>query len=145
MMSQSHTFDIEPNRGAGCVRIGAPRTEVRDALDAPYSEFRRTEKSVNTTDHYDALGVLVYYDQANTVEAIEFSSPADVRLGEQALLLMSCKDTTEYVTSLDPDVSLEADGFVSRKLGVSAYMPDATASEGESPESIVVFGPGYYD
>lgn len=138
-------FEIEPYQCAGEIRLGQPRPGVRTALGSEYVEFRKSVKSINTTDHYEQLGVFVYYDTADLVEAIEFASPADVHFDAMPLLTMPSRAVTEHIKRIDPGLILEDDGFISTKLGIGAYMPDGPLSESDLPESILIFRLGYYD
>jgi hypothetical protein len=144
-MNQQIKFEIAPYQGAGNIHLGQSRSEVRTALDADYVEFRKAATSVNTADHFERLGIFVYYDVSDEVEAMEFSLPADVRFGGKPLLQMTCKAVVEQILLNDSNLLIEDDGFISTKFGISAYMPESPSSETDPPESILVFREGYYD
>ena len=63
-------FDITIGKSVGKIEFGAPREHVRDVMGLPFTEFKKNEFSVNTTDDYGFCHV--YYSADNACTAVEF-------------------------------------------------------------------------
>jgi hypothetical protein len=57
--------------GIGPVMIGLPMADLRGILGEPTRQFRKYPGSPKLTDAYEALGVHVYYDDADCVDFVE--------------------------------------------------------------------------
>lgn len=136
-------MEIKSHASVGGIRFDESRDKVRQLLGSKFEEFRRAPCSVNTSDHYVDMGCFIYYDEANKVEAIELSKPAKAIFNGVDLLDISARSLIVLMTIDDSKIEMEPDGFVSRKTGISAYIPDADAFESRA-ESILVFRAGYY-
>jgi hypothetical protein len=138
-------FEIHSHEGVGPIWFGMTPSEVRATLGVAFESFKRNEFSAHPCDHFIGPECFVYYDDANClVEAVEFAEPAEPTLNGANLLGLGFAALIRQITEIDPEVSIEIDGFTSEYLGVGAWAP-ACQEEPEAPaESIIVFVRGYY-
>src|SRR5688572_15891651 len=66
------SWEIRPLQGAGPIHLGMKRNEVRAAVGAPVSAFRKSVESAAPADAFDSIGVHVHYGAAGEAEAVEF-------------------------------------------------------------------------
>lgn len=144
-MSEGITFDIRANNGVGPIRFGMTPMEVRSILGPKFVSFMRTPDSVHPCDHFTDIQCFVYYDLDGRVEAVEFAEPSAPTLNGVNLLNLGFADLIMHISSMDPDVSVDSDGFTSQNLGVGGWAPSGEEEPNAPPESIIVFGRGYYD
>jgi hypothetical protein len=131
---------IRSHVGAGPLRFGMLADEVRRSLAAPATPFFKGEEAI---DAFDTLGVHVTYDDAGSCVAIELFSEADAVFAGCHLFHAPYQEVERRITSRDPAVLLQNDGFVSLHEGVAARGdPDGT---GQPATSVMVFRRGYYD
>lgn len=137
------SFHLAPHVGVGVINFDDSRDSVRKSLGTNYDIFTRTSTSINSTDHFRDLGVFVYYDEKDRVEAVEFTSPAIFCLDELNLFTKSCSKIIELISTIDSEVEKRNNMFISHRLGLSGYMPDSFKSK-KIPESLLAFRPDYY-
>jgi hypothetical protein len=137
-------FEITPYRNVGPIEFGMARARVRLTLGAHYSEFWKSDTSTNSSDSYDASGLIIYYDNADLVEAVEIAPPAIARFEGINLLGMPAKSVVELFHRLDEGLTVDDFGLTSLAYGVGAYIPDMDAAM-DPPESVIAFRRNYYD
>lgn len=131
------TFSITPHLGAGAFRFGMSRTAIRTQVDETPQQFLRG--GTEDTDYYPSLGLFVLYNDAETCEALEFTRPARVLLGEIALLPLSKKKALALFAA-DPALEQDKAGYTCYQQGIGAYYEGS-----QRAESVIAFSPGYYD
>jgi hypothetical protein len=62
--------------------------------------------------------VFAYYNAANLLEAIKFSTPSGPTLGGACLTTAKMQDAFNHLLSLDPETRLGLSGATSTKLGI---------------------------
>jgi hypothetical protein len=141
---QQMEFPIAPYEGAGPIKFGMTRPQVRAILNEDYCEFRRGESS-NLSDFFTSIAVFVYYNDSGVVEFIEFTDPAKPIYEKRNLLKYSYSESLKFFSRFDDNVELDSAGLTSYELGIAVYAPHC----GEEPDGIVetigVFEKGYYD
>ena len=73
-MERTPTYDVEPLRGVGPVRLGMTRAESRAAMDLPVESFRKSPNDAALTDAYLESSFQVFFDGGDRVEFIELSA-----------------------------------------------------------------------
>jgi len=122
--------------------LGLSKERVRAFFGNDHQQFRRSPDS-NPTDYWAAAGVFAYYDGADFLEAMEFSSPSDPTLNGASLVRVSMGDAIERLRLLDPDLSVEPGGATSTKLGIGVW--SSTGALDQLVMSAITFRPGYYE
>ncbi|MCC2548196.1 hypothetical protein LJY25_17230 [Hymenobacter sp. BT175] len=130
------TFSITPHIGAGAFRFGISRPAIRAQVVETPQQFLQGGED---TDYYPSLGLFVYYNDAETCEALEFFRPARVLLGEISLLSLSKKKALALFAA-DPALEQDKAGYTCYQQGVGAYYEVS-----QRAESVIAFSPGYYD
>lgn len=133
---------IELGGGLKGLPIGSSAGSVRAFFGRGHQPFKRSPDS-HETDYWPDEGVFAYYDAANLLEAIEFSTPSDPTLQGASLTTAMLRDAIGHLRSLDPETRLEAGGATSTKLGVGIW--SSTGELDQPVMSVITFGPGYYD
>jgi hypothetical protein len=137
-------YEIVPNKGMNGILFGMNVQRVRALMGTGFKSFKRTPDAVVPCDYFADMGVFANYDKAGHLEAIELASPATPRLYGINLLGMSFDETLKYLKSKDSQLDQEADGAISRELGISLYAPHAAKDPKAPVESVLLFVNGYY-
>ncbi len=138
-------FTINPFVGAGPIKFGMTRDDVRFKLDSKFESFKRTPSSALPCDSFGILSLFVYYKLPGNVEAIEFSETADISFKSKSLLSLNFHELKSYLEQCDENILVESDGLISNDLGISAYIPNLYEGQSAQVESILVFEKGYYN
>ena len=138
-------FEIEPEVGIHGLALGSTKVTVRQFFRTEPKVFQRTPNDI-PADYWADEGVFAYYDGKGTLEALEFASPADVKLDGTSLTAMSMERATQFLQTLDPNVSIADLGasVCSNRLGISVWTPTTDELDAKV-EAVLVFGNGYYD
>jgi len=126
------------------LRFGMTSTEVRTAMNALPSAFRKTDESAFPTEAFRAEGVHVFYRAPGVCEAIEFGAGASVTLHDLPLLDRSFGALLSHVRSLDSSVEIDESGLTSKALGIALYAPGHLENPDEPVSGVFVFEDGYY-
>jgi hypothetical protein len=130
------TFSITPHIGAGDFRFGMSRAAIRtQVVETPQPFLQGGED----TDYYPSLGLFVYYNDAKTCVALEFTRPARVLLGEIALLPLSKKKALALFAA-DPALEQDKAVYTCYQQGVGAFYEGS-----QRAKTVIAFSPGYYD
>lgn len=122
----------EPLKRVGEIDLGASRSVVREAVNLPYKEFKKTPLSTNTTDDFGTFHV--YYDDDDRCEAVELFDDVEVEVDGKLVFPTSSEEARRVIPSLVPD----GDGLVSAEESIGIYAP------GGKMESILFGARGYY-
>jgi hypothetical protein len=131
------TFSITPHIGAGGFCFGMSRTAIRTQVIEMPQQFLRG--GVEDTDYYPSLGLFVLYNDAEMCEALEFTRPARVLLGDISLLALSKKKALALFAA-DPALEHDKAGYTCYQQGIGAYYEVS-----QRAESVIAFPPGYYN
>jgi hypothetical protein len=114
-------------------------------MGAKFKLFKRTNAVELPSDYYESEGIFIYYKQPGLVEAVEATKPSVPIYDGLRLLEESYRTVKRHLRSHDFELAVEADGLISKKLGIAIYAPDATIGGNSVPEGVTVFADGYYD
>jgi hypothetical protein len=134
-------LNISPYIGAGPLRLGMTREQVRIAMSSAVREFSKSFTSHCKTDDFQDWNLHVFYKDEYVCNAIELFRGSNPFLHGISLLSTNYSSLLAEFRRRDPDLEIDASGLISRKLGVSLYAPQLEAP----PESVMVFERGYYD
>ena len=112
------TFEIVPLENVGGISFGMSRADVRKLLGEPLSEFRKTRRSVNTTDNYGEFHV--FYDAANTCEAVELFGGSAASSNGQCLFPATKTAFVEWMRSVDPGCEITEYDALSERMSIAA-------------------------
>jgi hypothetical protein len=130
-------FSIIPHIGAGDLRFGMSRSDIRKLIpDAPEQFFRGGSED---NDYYSSLGLFVIYDAAESCVALEFTRPARVTLDALDLLALSKKEAVA-IFGAESGFEKDSSGYTSYQFGIGAYYEQA-----KQAETVIAFSKGYYD
>ncbi len=139
-------FEVNSYIGVNSIKFGMPREGVRNSLlNYEYRTFRRNSYAESLSDGYEEIGLNVFYDSNDKVEALELSEPACVLLNGFDVFSIPASEVYALIKKLDQDVVIDADGLISLKLGVGVYEPFYEEEYMHPIESFIVFKEGYYD
>jgi hypothetical protein len=141
---------IHPHKGVDSIAFGMSRFEVARVVgDVPH-RARRNNFDVSEYDFFEKLGVIVYYDEEDKVDAVEFTRDARVAYDGYELFAHPAHEARAWARVRDTALRVN-DGFVSSALGLSMYAPmvdepDLDDDERAEPaQSFLVFRPLYYE
>jgi hypothetical protein len=133
---------IELGGGLKGLPLGSSVGSVRAFFGSRHQPFKRSPDS-DETDYWPDIGVFAYYNAANLLEAVEFSTPSGPTLQGTSLTTVKMRDAIDHLLSLDPETRLESGGATSTKLGVGVW--SSTGEPDQPVTSMITFGSGYYD
>ena len=136
-------WGIASYAGVGPILFGQNRTLVRQFFEEESTEFYKSASDAVTTDYFKEAGVFVFYDKADSCEAVEFTKPATVKWREQQLMPLPLGEVLEFMRSQDEDLEEDESGFTSYKNGIGGYTEDIEELT-ELAETIICFRQGYY-
>ncbi|KJH65000.1 hypothetical protein [Acinetobacter calcoaceticus] len=135
-------FEITPYVGAGLIKFGMKREEIRKLMSG-YEPRVFGENS--STDGYDELGISLDYDSADKVIALVFYEPAQVIFNGTEISKLTASEAYKLMATLDKDISIDGDGLTSFKFGIGFYEPNYEEEPFLPVEAIIIFIEGYYD
>ncbi|EOQ62932.1 hypothetical protein F935_02023 [Acinetobacter calcoaceticus ANC 3811] len=139
-------FEITPYVGAGLIKFGMKREEVRKLMsEYEPRAFWRNSYSESATDGYDEIGINVYYDSADKTIALEFYKPAQVAFNGGEISKLPVFEAYKLMASLDKDIAIDEDGLTSFKFGIGFYAPFYEEDYMLPVEAIIIFIDGYYN
>jgi hypothetical protein len=136
------SMTVFPGKGIGTVRLGMTREQVRAILGVAYQSIMRGPYAVTATDHFDQLWLQVDYDADDVCNLINAIGPANPVLFGKHPTKLTHEQCTQWLLTLDPDLIIESDSLISKKLGVTTY---TSLGPDEPVECVGVFVDGYYD
>lgn len=139
-------FFANPNRGVNDIEFGMTAGMVRQRMSGSLETGDiRAKSKEHPTDSYPDVPVFFYYDSEGHLEAIEFCSGADVLLGTVNPLNLPTTEAIAFLRRLDPDLEVDDDGAVSRRLSLAIWVPFmGDEEEGEHVETLLLAVPGAY-
>lgn len=141
-------YDIVPNIGVGPIKFGMTREEVRAAIGADATPFRRAV--INTMeqplqDSFRDLGIFVEYNPLGKCVAVEFGGPAAPSFQGETFLGQPYSRVREWFRTKDSAVEEDDSGLTSLALGIGIYTPNARANPDRLVEGVIAFKDGYYE
>jgi hypothetical protein len=91
-------FDLSPHVGAGEIRLGMSRSEVRRVFGEPVTSYPKVP-GAPLTDTYFGADLQVAYDSSDRVEYIELNGPGavDAVFRGRSLLTLPAVDVLEWM------------------------------------------------
>jgi hypothetical protein len=132
---------LETGMALSGLPLGSPRSKVTGFFGREPRPFKRTE-TCNESDYWPDLGVFAYYDDAANLEALEFAEPANPAVLGHVLTDISLQEAQQLLRRLDRDVEIEADGAISKKLGIGIW---SEAGMDGPVQAVIRFRDGYLD
>lgn len=133
--------------GVGSLRFGMNQDEVRERLGTA-GKVRPPQGSLGTVrEHFPDHSLFVDYDRTGKCAGIEFYPEARVVLDGRDLMAMTYRELVLHLRAKGASVAEEGDGFRCDPLGLAGYAPqlgDPVLTDAPL-ESVLVYGPGYYD
>jgi hypothetical protein len=133
------TWNILPFDGAGPLRFGQTREEVRAQIGSDCTTFKKTPSSNSTTDSYEQLGVHLYFDCDGRLEFIETFPPCEIVYRGVPVSRREVETTLAELRQSELQVKQEEDGYICEKAGFTLYVVDDVV------EAVSIFPEGYYD
>lgn len=137
---------IKPYVCAGVIHLGMTSQDILALSLGPVKRFKRAPTQLLPSEHYLDIGVIVSYKSPGVVESIELSRPANPIFKDFNLFQLPIQKIKDLLLHEDPNLMIDSDGFISRKLGIGIYVIGLDDDEFDAEvESIIVFEEGYYD
>ena len=137
-------YEIESYIGAGPVRLGMTREEIRHALGVPVEEHRKTQWDELLDDVFGSLGIVVAYRKPGVCEFIEFGGIVFPTLKGESFLGRPYRDVQRWFEAHDPMISLDGTGLISLAFGVTIFASGAVKAPDEPVESVGIFEREYF-
>lgn len=142
--SYIYGMKIIPFESVGELLFTDERQELRDKVGGEYQPgVNDFEGFREYYDFFPLSDLLIYYDEADRVNAFEFFS-AGPEFKDIDLLAETYGKLIELFTHFDPELVIEDSGFDAPGLGIGVHTPD-TEDENDIPESVIIYKRGYYD
>lgn len=127
-------YKLDPCKGFDNIKFSEKRDDVRMKL-GQHKEFKKNIFSKNSSDDFGDFHA--YYDENNTLEAVEFFE-GNVYLAGDKLFPNSKSALFEILKKSDGNAALTEDSISSSTLYISVYAPD------EKAESLLIHREGYF-
>lgn len=136
-------FVITPNVGAGPIKFGMTRNEVRQVINLPAREYEGGHTL--PSDSFRGSGVAIHYREPDSCEVIALSLPANPIFRNRSLLKgQSLQVLNLWLKSIDDSVVNDICGITAYELGIALYTPDYDLFKFMRPEDALISAPGYY-
>jgi len=124
----------------GPLEIGQSRSSVRSTVGEP----SRQVPTMSRSDHFDAHGVRVDYDEADRAEFIEVAGPCAAIFAGHNLVGMNLEKALRLFAAAGQRPTYDRDEPHQRfdGVGIALYVG---GEDGHSIEAVSVYGAGYYD
>ena len=145
-------FEVEPHVGAGPIKLGLSRGELRKLMGAPFRTYSKVPGEP-LTDTYFGTDLQVYYDAGDRVEYIELNGPRSINptLRGRTLLFAPAEEVIEWmrgVSDFDADNPELGYSYIYPALDLSLWRPIVPEGpedvEGLTFRSVGVGRLGYY-
>lgn len=137
-------FDIVPYEGAGPLRLGMTKDEVRTVMPEEPDDMHQIRAPY--TDVFREARIFVYYTEENGVcEAIEFTEPTIAIFNGKQINGVSFIEAKNWLEKFDDGLNLDESGASSPKLGIGLYAPGYDEDPDSPVEAVIVFTRGYYE
>lgn len=130
-------YTIDSYVGAGPLKLGMTRVEVRQVLDM-YGEPTTRTGDPELSDYWPNSGIDVSYEDGR-MDAIQFLGPVSPSYEGQALLGMNERTAIAWLKKRDPDAHIDGRDTDSLKLGISMWLREKRVT------TVLVFRKGYWD
>jgi hypothetical protein len=131
--NENSVYKIHLLQGMNSLKFGMSRNTVRNKLDLPFKEFKKTSKSDNTTDDYGKFHI--YYDADDNFVAVELFKDAVIEINENKF---SFANLDEILKSFGPFIKKHS-YYINTEKSIGIYASD------DSIESILFGKKGYYN
>ncbi|MET7906615.1 hypothetical protein ABZS86_36295 [Streptomyces sp. NPDC005355] len=134
-------YTIVPNEGLDSVRFGEPRTGLRERLGS-FTSFQRGD-SESPTDHFTEKGLLLSFDQEDSLEFIEVTPEAQVTHEGVPLLGRPYRHVLGDLREHGVEGAEDDQGVEFTNLGFALFTP-APDDPDEEVHGVSVFPRDYY-
>jgi hypothetical protein len=131
-------MEIVPYRSVGSLKLHMTSEEISTQLKEDPKRFRKHDEEM-LSDHYVKAGILVYYRTDGRCDSIELTDDKDPVIDGIHFMKMPAKKAKKLLLELDEEMIDLEDMAISRKLGISLYIPY------NKVETVMIFEKGYYD
>jgi len=139
-------FVVHPLKGVNDIEFGMTAPQVRSKINAaPEQKAHRATSKEYPSDFYPDLGLFCDYDEEGHLETVEFVLAGRPFLGGVNILTLPFGLAADLLRRLDPQVTLEPDAAVSRRLSMAIWSSDLPDGDHVPVETFLVGRPGYYD
>lgn len=126
-------WEVSPLNSVGKIKFGATREQVHAAVGNPKDSFRKTKSSKSKTENYSSFHV--YYNDADTVEAVEIFTELDISIGGKDVFPLDKNSTLNVISGLK-----ESSGsYINKSKAIGVEFSKNHA------KSILFGKKGYYD
>jgi len=151
-LERTQGLEVEPHVGAGPIKLGLSRREVRAVMGAPSRTYSKVP-GAPLTDTYFGTDLQVYYDAGDRVECIELNGPGSINptLRGRTLLFAPAEEVIDWMRGIadfdadDPELGYS---YVYPGLDLSLWRPVVPEGpddiEGLTFRSVGVGRLGYY-
>jgi hypothetical protein len=139
MIKEGVSMKIIPYTSVGSLKLNATSRQISSELNEEPDRFQKNLEDTTLSDHYKKSGVLVYYKENGQCDSIELTEGTEPEINGIHFLNMTKKKAKKAIFELDAQTIDLDDTFISKKLGVSLYLPY------NKVETVMVFERGYYD
>jgi len=145
-------FEVEPHVGAGPIKLGLSREELRRLMGAPFRTYSKAPGEP-LTDTYFGTDLQVSYDASDRVDYIELNGPRSINptLRGRTLLFAPAEEVIDWmrgVSDFDADNPELGYSYVYPALDLSLWRPIVPEGpedvEGLTFRSVGVGWRGYY-
>jgi len=133
---------IVPNVGIGEIMLGMSREQLHSQIGLPSKSFFKSSKDHSMSEEYKDLGVFVYFDEKDTVAAIEAWNEADLIYKNLRLFKINYEDIIRVFKEDDSTLEILFDGIKSNNLGITTWLEDRPTKKSKC-DSITLFKKGY--
>ena len=135
---------IIPFQSVGDLNFTDNRQTLRDKIGGEYQSGADDFEGVKEYyDYFPDREMLIYFNEADRVNAFEFFTP-EPEFRDIDILSETYAKLIELFTVFDPELVVEDTGFDSAKLGIGVHAPE-TEDANDLPESVFIYREGYYD
>lgn len=124
---------VYPLKNLNEIKFAMKRDEVREIINCPYREIRKSMFSENTMDVYK--GYHISYDENDCLESVEFFSDVEIYVNGRLVFPGSIKTAL----SIFDDLFFDGYGYISRSYSVGIGI-----SDDNDIESILFGNMNYY-
>lgn len=132
------SFNITPRQGVNGVLFGLLRRQVRQALGQATASIRRNTH-VPSDDIYGDREAYFRYDKQDRLEAVEFSTHAELAIDYYQISGLSYDELTQQILEWDPSAVIRDNHLQSSSLGLAVRRQPGAAAY----DSVLAHRDGY--
>lgn len=134
-------MQITPYKSVGNLFFIDNRNQIRAKLN---EDFKIGKKGDAEYDYFTTSGLFVFYDDIGKIDAFEFFE-ANPMFQNVDLLNITWKQLLSFFQTIDPNVEIDYNGFMSYEYGIGGNTNDDPDLDDAMPEAVIIFRKGLYD